>query len=113
MGKRLSYQYLDQTFYIKADVPSTRFPTPIKGAGATDHSSDSSHVMTIAMIVATIVLCILALTVEGVMPMIAGIAVNLASHFAIVAGSRVEDIAVPAAYPILSLSGRGVSGGFC
>jgi hypothetical protein len=46
------------------------------------------------MIVTTIVLCILALIVEGVLPMIAAIAINLASHFAIVVGSRVEGIAL-------------------
>ncbi len=66
----------------------------MKGAGATDHSSGSSLVKTIAMIVATIVLCFLAITVEGVLPMIATFAVNLATHFAIVVGSRVEGIAV-------------------
>ncbi len=75
-------------------MPSTRFPTPIKGAGATDHSSGSSLLKTIAMIVTKIVLCFLALIVEGVLPMIAAIAINLASHFAIVVGSRVEGIAI-------------------
>ncbi|HYT45736.1 MAG TPA: hypothetical protein VEP90_25650 [Methylomirabilota bacterium] len=79
---------------IRTGVPSTRLPTPIKGAGATDHCSDSSLVKTIAMIVATIMLCVLAVAVEGVMSMLAAIAVNLAAHFAIVVGSRVEGIAV-------------------
>ncbi len=74
----------------------------MKGGGATDRSSGSSHVKTFAMIVATIVLCFLALTVEGVLPMIAAIAVNLASHFAIVVGSRVEGIAVLATKHIAS-----------
>ncbi len=63
-------------------------------AGATGHCSGSPLVMTTAMIVATIVLCVLAVRVEGVMPMIAAIAVNLATYLAIVVGSRVESIAV-------------------
>ncbi len=49
---------------VRTGVPSTRFPTPLKGAGATDHCSDSSLVKTIAMIVATIMLCVLAVAVE-------------------------------------------------
>ncbi len=85
---------------VRTGVPSTRFPTPLKGAGATDHCSDSSLVKTIAMIVATIMLCVLAVAVEGVMSMLAAIAVNLAAHFAIVVGSRVEGIAVFIEYHI-------------
>jgi hypothetical protein len=46
------------------------------------------------MIVATIMLYVLAVAVEGVMSMLAAIAVNLVTHFAIVVGSRVEGIAV-------------------
>ncbi len=46
------------------------------------------------MIVATIALCFLALTVEGVMPMIAAFVINLATHLTIEVGSRVEGIAV-------------------
>ena len=88
------YRHLDETFYIRTGVSSTRFPTPVKGAGATDHYSDSSLVRTIAMIVATTMLCVLAVVVEGVPSMLAAIAVNLAAHFAIVVGSRVEGIAV-------------------
>ncbi len=78
----------------RTGVPSTRFPTLIKGAGATDHFSGSTFVKTIALILAIIASCFLVLKVKGVMPMIAAFAVNLASHFAIVVGSRVEGIAV-------------------
>ncbi len=81
-------------FYIRTGVPFTRFPTPIKGAGATDRSSGSSHAKTIAMIVAAIALCFLTLTVEGVMSMIAAFVINLATHLTIEVGSRVEGIAV-------------------
>ena len=78
---------------VRTGVPSTRFPTLKKGAGATDHCSDLSVCNTVTMLVATIVLFVLAVTVKGDMPMVAAFAVNLASHFAIVVGSRVEAIA--------------------
>lgn len=88
------YQCLDWTFYQRMGVPSTRFPTSVKKeAGATDRSSGSSLLKMVAVIVATIALCFLALLMEGVLPMIAAMAVNLASHFTIGVGSRVEGIA--------------------
>ena len=67
---------------------------PSKGAGATDHCEHLSPVKAIAMIVITIALCVLAATIGGSASMIAAFAVNLAVHFAIVVGNRVEGIAV-------------------
>jgi len=67
---------------------------PSKGAGATDHCEPWSSVKAIAIIVTIIALCVLAATIGGSASMIAAFAVNLAVHFALVVGNRVEGIAV-------------------
>ncbi len=46
------------------------------------------------MIVTIIALCVLAATIGGNALMLAAFAVNLAVHFALVVGNRVEGIAV-------------------
>jgi len=71
---------------------STRFPTPHeRGAGATDRRGNLSNLKTLLTILLTMLLFAFAAWQEGVVPMATAIAIEMAVHFAITVGSRVED----------------------
>ena len=71
---------------------STRFPTPQKrGAGAADRYDNLSNRKTLLIILLATLLFAFAAWQEGVVPMATAIAIEMAVHFAITVGSRVED----------------------
>lgn len=67
----------------------TRFPTPYKGAGATDRDSTLNNLGTLARLFVSLLLFSLAASKGGVMNLMCAIAVELGVHFAIAVGSRV------------------------
>ena len=68
-----------------------RFPTlPKRSAGATDRHGEINNRRSLLVLVLTVLLFTFAAWQEGVAAMLSTVAVELAVHFAIVVGSRVE-----------------------
>jgi hypothetical protein len=65
-----------------------------KGESANDHSRGSSIRKTTFLIVTSMVLCVIALLMEGGASMIAAFLIHVAAHIAIVVGGRAESIAI-------------------
>jgi hypothetical protein len=69
----------------------TRFPTPPKwGTGVTDHSGNLSRVRSLLTCLLAALLLAFASWQEGVATMISTVAIELAVHFVIMVGSRVQ-----------------------
>jgi len=68
----------------------TRFPTPSKGAGATDRHSKLDNLKTLVTLVVTLLLFVLAAWKGGVMNVVCATAIEFGVYFAIKVGSRVQ-----------------------
>lgn len=68
----------------------TRFPTPCKGAGATDRQTTLNNLGTLPTVLGTLVLLALAGWKGGAMNLMCAVAIELGVHFLITVGSRVE-----------------------
>ncbi len=75
---------------IKAVLFWTRFPTPFgEGAGATDRCGKLTIRRHLLELVLVVFLLAFASVLEGVVPMMTAVAIELAVHLAITVGSRV------------------------